>query len=146
LKVGQVTESTHQPREEKISISQLLEEVRTLRARKDWLGAVQTYQNLIRMHPSSPEAHTCLVPMGQLQLYYLKQPKAALQAFRQYLTVAPRGSLAEEAAWGEVLALRQMNQIEEEGKACRRFLDHFPQSLYAAKARQCINSLINKEK
>lgn len=128
------------------TVAELLDRVHALRARSDWAGVVEAYQRLIRLYHDSAEARTCLVPMGQIQLRHLDQPRASLDSFKRYLESASQGSLSEEAEWGVLLALRRLNRTDEEIRRCSRFLKHYPEGIYAPKVRERLEVLTGASK
>lgn len=134
------------PRGRVPSITALLREVRTRRLRKDWRGVARTYRRLIRFYPGSREARTCLVPLGEMQLTYLNQARAALRSFDNYLRGTSRGALAREAFWGRIRALRRLGRKSEEIASLRRFLRTYPRSLRATSARTRLERLVGSSK
>jgi hypothetical protein len=127
------------------TVAQLLKKVGELRARRDWTGVVRIYRKLIREHSRSAEARTCLVLMGQVQLFHLKRPSAALRSFDAYLKRSTRGNLAQEAAWGRALCLRRLKRTTAEIRALNRFLRRFPSSVYAGRAGERLRALARKK-
>jgi len=122
------------PASSAVTVATLLQKIRAQRARGDWRGAVSGYRALRRLHPRAPEARTCLVLMGQIQLRHLGQTRAALRSFERYLRGG--GSLAPEAAWGRIQALGNLGRRAAEGRACRTFLKRHPRSLYAPQVKK----------
>ncbi len=121
------------------TVATLLQQIRARRARGDWRGAVTGYQTLRRLHPAAPEARTCLVLMGQVQLRHLGRTRAALRSFERYLRQG--GSLAPEAAWGRIQALGRLGLGTAEAKACRAFLKRYPRALYTPQVKKRLRKL-----
>ncbi len=96
-------------------------------------AAMRTYARLIARHGHSPAAQTARVSLGQLQLSR-GRAKAALRNFRAYLSGG--GALAEDAAYGEVRALRALGRTSEADRAAARFEKAYPQSRYGAKLKR----------
>lgn len=134
-----VTRTPPRPAAPTTTVATLLQQIRAQRARGDWRGAVAGYHTLRRLHPRAPEARTCLVLMGQIQLRHLGQAIAALRSFKRYLRGG--GSLAPEAAWGRIQALGKLGRRAAEGRACHTFLKRYPGSLYAPQVRKRLRSL-----
>lgn len=123
------------------SIEELLARARRARLDGDWDGSAAAYEALISTHRDTPEAATCLVSLGQLQLEQLDRPADALEAFRQYLALEERGPLAEEAAWGGAAALRQLGRDDEERAALESLLADHPTGMYSDEARTRLGEL-----
>ena len=122
-------------------IPALLQAARESRFEGDWAGAVRAYQDLIAAYPDSPEALTCLVPLGQLQLQQLDQPEEALTSFSQYARAASHGALLEEAEWGIAQSLRELGRVDDEHLTLTVFRDHHPHSVYAAEVEARLKEL-----
>ena len=71
--------------------------------------------------------------MGQLRLAK-GDAKGALRAFRRYLS-GGAGALSEDAAYGEIRALRALGRTGEASKATKAFRSRYPESPYGAKLR-----------
>ena len=119
----------------------LLSSAREARALGDYAGAVDAYRELMEAHPGSPEARTCLVLVGRIQLEKLDRPDLALAAFERYLEVAELGSLAEEAEWSIAVSLGRLGRNQDEHRALLRFQDHHPDGLYAHQAAARLEQL-----
>lgn len=125
----------------KPGIPGLLQAARESRFNGDWTGAATAYQDLIAAYPDSPEALTCLVPLGQLQLQQLGQPEAALTSFSHYARNASQGALLEEAEWGIAQCLRELGRVDDEHLTLTVFRDHHPDSVYAAEVQVRLEQL-----
>ena len=115
-----------------VKASTLLARARARRRDGDPRGAMQTYAELIRRHPRSPAAQTARMSLAQLQLDQGKT-KDALRSFRSYLKRG--GALAEDAAYGEIRALRALGRTSEAKRAARAFKQRYPGSPYGAKLK-----------
>ncbi len=123
------------------SIEDLLLRAREARLDRSWQDAAIAYETLIALHGDTPEAATCRVSLGQLQLEQLDRPDDALVAFRHYLATSEGGPLAEEAAWGAAAALRQLGRDDEERAALGSLLAGHPEGLYSGEARARLREL-----
>jgi hypothetical protein len=112
--------------------STLLGRARAQRRDGDTRGAMQTYAELVRTHPRSPAAQTARMSLAQLQLDR-GATEDALRLFRAY---GQRGGpLAEEAAYGEIRALRKLGRGSEAKRAADAFVRRYPESPYGAKLK-----------
>ena len=94
--------------------------------------ALSTYETLQRRHPSSPEAHAANVSIGELQLSR-RRPAAALRAFDRYLARGG-GPLSQEAHWGRIRALHQLDRHEQRDAAIETLRSKHPRSVYINQA------------
>ena len=108
-------------------VSALLAEARAQRRDGELRRAIRTYQRLIENHPRSPAAQTARLSVGQLQLD-AGSAKAALRSFRGYLRKP--GALREDAAYGEIRALRRLGRVEAAQAASDAFKARYPSSRY----------------
>lgn len=123
------------------TVGQLLHHAARYRAARDWRAVIKVYLQLIRIHPTSSEAATSLVLIGQVQLRHLGQPASALRYFDAYLARHRTGGLAQEAAWGRIESLRRLGRRQAEIQACRALLQRHPGSVYAARVRAWLKAL-----
>ena len=130
------------PELEAPTAGQLLRHAAQRRAAGNWRGVVKVYRQLIRLHPSSPEAATSLVLIGQALLRHLGQARAALGYFNAYLGRHSGGALAQEAAWGRLSCLRRLGRKQDEIRACRDLLRRHPQSVYAKRVQTRLTTLL----
>lgn len=100
----------------------------------DVTRAQRLYQQLIAQHPDSEEAHVAHVALGKL-LLSSRRASAAEREFRQYLD-AGGGPLSEEALFSRAQALQRLDRVVEERAAWTKLLSTYPQSVYAAHARE----------
>jgi tetratricopeptide (TPR) repeat protein len=121
------------------SPGELLARARSLVQAGQWQQAVVAYRKLRRLHPKSPESHTVLVALGQLELDRLGQPAQALGFFNRYLRFG--GGLAQEAAFGKVRALRALGNVQLEGKAIEAYVARYPGSADARALRRRLADL-----
>ena len=115
------------------SANDLLRLARTKRRDGDGDGALSTYERILRRHPKSATARIAAVSVGQLRLSK-GDAKGALQAFRRYLD-GGAGALSEDAAYGEIRALRALGRTAEAKRATSEFLARYPESHYGAKLK-----------
>jgi hypothetical protein len=89
-------------------------------------AAADTYEMLRRNYPTSEEAHTVLVSIGQLELNALHEPARALPLLDLYLQRG--GNLTEEARLTRIQALRALHRKQDEADAIAEFLAKHPRS------------------
>src|SRR5512143_3208787 len=65
----------------------------------DYQAAVGLYFELVKAHPSSPQADDALYWAGVTQFLYLGEPERALQTLRLLLKTYPRREMAPHAQW-----------------------------------------------
>jgi len=118
-------------RAEAPSANELLRLARSKRRSGDTTGALATYEKILRRHPKSATARIAAVSVGQLRLSK-GDAKGALKAFRRYLG-GGAGALSEDAAYGEIRALRALGRTAEAKQATSKFLKRYPESHYGAK-------------
>lgn len=115
-----------------VKASTLLGRARAQRRDGDTRGAMKTYAELVRRHPRSPAAQTARMSLAQLQLDR-GAAKDALRLFRAYKKRG--GPLAEDAAYGEIRALRKLGRNAEAKRAAGAFVRRYPDSPYGAKLK-----------
>lgn len=120
--------------------AELLEQANAARKAGRAARALSLYGQLFKAYPRSREAQTARVSAGRLHLDQGKS-KAALSQFRKYLSAAPRGSLAEEAAAGRATALGRLGRAEAERDAWIELLDKHPGSVHSARAKKRVAEL-----
>lgn len=124
---------SHRPKPATPTASALLKQARLLMSQNRWREAAYTYERLRQAYPGSPEAHTVLLALGQLQLDQLGQPGLALRSFDAYLKGG--GPLAQEARSGRIRALRRLGRHSAETGAIQDYLRLYPRSEEADKLR-----------
>jgi TolA-binding protein len=120
------------------SAAELLARAQRLRSARDYRGAVRAYQRLIRRHPASSEARLAQVSLAQLQLTQ-GDPEAALAGFDAYQRRG--GSLAQEAHYGKIQALRALGRTDQERAEIRRFLAHYPKALQSSALKRRLGAV-----
>jgi ferric-dicitrate binding protein FerR (iron transport regulator) len=128
------------------SLETLLKEAHHRLARRNWRGAVKTYLRIRKNHPSSGAALSSLVSLGSLYLDRLGRPAAALRYFNKYLSRKKDGTLAQEAAFGRLRALRRLGRKAKETAGLRSFLRKYPGAVQARQVRRRLNALTAKRK
>jgi tetratricopeptide (TPR) repeat protein len=106
----------------------LLREAQAMRAAGRLGEARRLYQEITSRHPSSAEAKTVRISLGQLELA-AGRAERALASFDAYL--ATGGALAQEAHLGRIAALRALGRSRDELAAIDAFLAAYPGSLHA---------------
>lgn len=131
--------SSAQRTPEALSASELFARANQARHQGDSRDAAALYRSLERAFPKSAEAGVARVTFGRLLLDRLGEPRAALAEFDAYLSAG--GPLREEALVGRALALGRLGRRQEERASWSTLLTTFPQSTYAARAKQRISEL-----
>lgn len=98
-------------------------------------AAIGLYQQLQRLHLSSPEAQLSHLSLGHLLLASGK-PSQALNQFNSALGSSGASSVKAEALYGKGLALGRLGRSSEERSTWQRLLSEFGSSPYAAHARR----------
>ena len=111
----------------------LLRTARAARASGDRPAAIRAYLDLVTHHPREPAAAPAKVTLGELYLSRGK-PRQALKWFDRYLAGRHK-TLAEEAHYGRIKALRAMGRRDAARKAAAAFVQRFPSSSYASKLK-----------
>jgi len=137
LQRGPTTADTSRPQptaeaKPKVAATTLLGRARAQRRDGNTSAAMKTYAALIRQHPRSPVAQTARMSLAQLHLDR-GAAKDALRLFRSYTKRG--GPLAEDAAYGEIRALRKLGRSAEAGRAADAFVKRYPSSPYGAKLK-----------
>jgi tetratricopeptide (TPR) repeat protein len=121
------------------SASGLFDDARAARERGDYAIAVELYERLLALFPSSPQALTTHAIVGRL-LLDRGDPHAALRHFDAYIS-SGGSALGEEAELGRALAFGKLGQSMQEADAWRALLRQYPSSLHAARARERLSAL-----
>ena len=119
------------------SASDMLARAQELRGAGEKRRAASAYEQLLKVHPASPEAHAAAVTLGKLQLG-LGKSRAALRAFDRYLKKG--GALEEEAAYGRIQALERLGKTDELQSAIEAFASRYPRSVYRTKVQALADS------
>jgi len=109
------------------------------REQGDYAVAVDCYERLLALFPSSPQALTAQAVLGRL-LLDRGDPGAALRHFDAYLA-SGETTLAEEAMLGRALAFGKLGRSVPEADAWQALLRAYPGSLHAARARDRLSVL-----
>jgi hypothetical protein len=118
-----------------------LAEANRLRAARRWADAERAYVLVMRAAPESNEAYVATVAAAALRLERLGEPAAAEELFRKALELRPRGTLAEEAAYGLADCRRARGDSAGEAQALRAFLAGHPDALAAPQAAERLRAL-----
>jgi len=117
----------------------LFEEARQARERGDYAIAVERYQRLIALFPSSSQALTTHAVLGRL-LLDRGEPAAALRHFDAYIS-SGANTLGEEAQLGRALAFGRLGESVQEADAWRALLRQYPRSVHAVRASERLSAL-----
>ena len=102
--------------------------------------AIDLYKTLIKRHPDAAESQASHVTLGSL-LEKRGDAAGALAQFDAYLAKASGdGALSEEARVGRATALQRLGRAQEEKKAWEALLQHHPQTVHAARARERLDA------
>ncbi len=123
----------------------LLSRARDRRQAGDWTGAAEAYKTLLERFPNQSETGVALTGLAEILLGKLRDPAAAERNFDEYLRRFPKGTLAQEAAYGRARALRQLGREAEEATSLERFIDTYPSAVQARVARQRLLELREKK-
>ena len=144
-----VTESSEQPRAAAPnpvvrkpaapSAAELFRDANSARRGGDLARARRLYAQLIAVHPSSDEAGLARVSLGRL-LLAAGDARGAERELRSYLSTGG-GQLSEEALVGQAQSLGRLGRLSEERAAWQRLLSAYPESVYAAQAKQRLAQL-----
>jgi outer membrane protein assembly factor BamD (BamD/ComL family) len=103
---------------------------------------IQKYEEVVKEHPTTPEAEQSLFKIAELHAGVLKDPVKAVDDFRRYATSFPSGVKTQTAMFmiGYIYN-NELNMIDSAGVAYRRFLERFPESELATSAQYELNTL-----
>ncbi len=110
----------------------LLERARAALGEGRLAAAERSYEELLRHFPQSAEARAGKVSLAQVKLRRGKA-RAALRLFTEAAKAG--GPLAEDAAWGRVQALHELERKADLRKAVDAFAAKYPTSAYRARAQ-----------
>jgi tetratricopeptide (TPR) repeat protein len=119
----------------------LLAEANRLRRERRWADAERAYVSAMSASPGSDAAYAATMGAAGLRLDRLGRAAEALPLFEAALRNRPRGALAEDAAWGVAECVRALGNRDREIEALRLFLERWPQSLMAERARARLQEL-----
>jgi len=120
--------------DERPSAAEIFARANRRRRSGEYDDAVNGYERLQREYQGTREALLSRVSLGKLYLSRLDRPKDALRMFESYLSLRPKGTLAEEAAVGRAMALQQLGRRAEEREAWENVLERFPDTVHAERA------------
>ncbi len=99
-----------------------------LRAQKRWSAAEALYLDVLESKAGVQWSSAAALAAGELRLYQLGRPRAALSLFRRVLALEPSGALAEQARHGIALAYRAQGDRVRERDALDVFVRAHPAS------------------
>jgi hypothetical protein len=129
-----VSASPVEPERVERSPAALLELASKARSRGGYAEAARHYERLLSAHADSPEGRAALIGLAEVRLSRLGEPARALGLFERYL--ASGGSLAQEAHYGKIQALRALGRTAETEREALSFLELYPKSAYAGSLRK----------
>ncbi len=92
---------------------------------RQYREAQAVHEEIIRSHGDDRSAWYSHVALGQLELR-ARRAEASLAHFARYLELAPAGTLAEEARFGQVKALRGLARPDALVEQAGAYLSHHP--------------------
>jgi len=128
-------------RAKKLSAAKLLESASAKRTSRKWKAAAGAYQELLRAHPSSPQAKTARISLADIELDHLRRPEAAIKHYDAYLSGGSKGVVAQEAKYGRIRALRALGRTDRERIEIEKFLAQHPKSMQARILRTRLDTL-----
>ncbi|MCP4678433.1 MAG: PEGA domain-containing protein [Deltaproteobacteria bacterium] len=127
--------------EEGSQSKQLFQRIKETRSSGNWSATAESYEELIRLYPSSDEARVSLVSLGEIQLEKLGNPSMALEAFNKYLRTSGDGVLAQEALYGKANAHRALGHNQAERDALLEFRERFPRAIQNPRVKRRLKEL-----
>jgi hypothetical protein len=131
----------HVEHEVRPAVDELLAMAVRYRTEQNWQAAVDAYQQLLHLYPTSAGAKAARVSIGMLLLAHLGHPQAALRSCEAYLDENPHGELAEEANVCRIDALHAQERRDDERAAIQTFLAVYPRSVQTARLRARLDEL-----
>lgn len=119
----------------------LLRQANQLRGERKWQAAAAMYARVMREYPGTPAASAARIAVADLKLHHLGDAEGAQKLYAAAQQEEPRGALSEEAAWGMVEAHRARGDAAAERDALRSFLQRFPNSALAGRARSRLEQI-----
>ncbi|HEX2657351.1 MAG TPA: tetratricopeptide repeat protein, partial [Polyangia bacterium] len=98
-------------------------------------AAVASLRRLVDHHPGDPRAPSAAFTLGWVLLTDLDRPREAAQAFAEAERIAPRGTLAEDAAARVVEAWQKAGESGRATEAARRYLRLYASGRYTGLMR-----------
>jgi outer membrane protein assembly factor BamD (BamD/ComL family) len=106
---------------------------------------VEEYEQVVRAHPTSPEAEQALFKVAELHAGVLNHPEKAIETFKRYSVAFPSGPKTQTAMFmiGYIYN-NNLNMLDSAKAAYMRFLERFPESELATSAQYELNTLGKK--
>jgi transmembrane sensor len=98
-------------------------------------AAVAPLRRLLKHYPKDPRAPSAAFTLGWLLLTELGRSREAAQAFAEAERIAPRGTLAEDAAARMAEAWQKAGDSRRAAEAARRYQQLYPNGRYAGLMR-----------
>jgi TolA-binding protein len=121
------------------SAATLFAEANDARARGDYGVAIAAYSQIESRHGSTPEGNATRVILGRL-LLDRGDAAGALERFDAYLRSGEE-TLREEAMVGRAASLEKLGRLEDAANAWSAFLDMYPNSVHAPRAKSRLGAL-----
>jgi anti-sigma factor RsiW len=121
------------------SAATLFAQANEARARGDYPAAITAYTAIENKYKGTPEATVSLAILGRLSLDR-GDAQGALDRFDAYLQTG-NDTLREEAMVGRASALERLGRTDEAAAAWSAFVDTYPNSVHAARARSRLGAL-----
>jgi ferric-dicitrate binding protein FerR (iron transport regulator) len=101
-------------------------------------AAVEPLRRLLKRYPSDPRAPSAAFTLGWLLLMDLGRAREAAVAFTEAERIAPRGTLAEDAAARVAEAWQKAGDTHRASEAARRYQQMYPSGRYTSLMRSLI--------
>lgn len=101
--------------------------------------AVELLSRVAREFPTDPRAPLAEFTRGRVLVENLGNPAAAALAFERARTLAPSGSLAEDALARQIEATRAVGQASRAQALARQYLRSYPQGRHRARCEKLID-------
>jgi TolA-binding protein len=95
------------------SQQQMFENAKKFQEQGDFQSAVDTYQQIVKRYPKSPEAPQCQFMVGYLYANHLKNIDMAKDAYQTFIRNYPENDLVKDAQWELDHLGQDVNNIEE---------------------------------
>lgn len=117
----------------------LFAEANDARTRGDYATAITAYSEIESRHAGTPEGTATLAILGRL-LLDRGDAEGALRRFDAYLKTND-AALREEAMVGRAASLEKLDRLQEAADAWSAFLDAYPSSVHAPRAKSRLAAL-----
>jgi len=92
---------------------QLFEKAKQAQEESNFVGAIEAYQQIVKLFPKSPQAPQCQFMIGYLYANHLKNMDMARKAYQDFIHSYPEHELIKDAQWELDHLGKDVNEIEE---------------------------------